>query len=124
MADQSIEGIVSKSIKEYITPKESIYKCKILKTYFDNTDFIDCQADESDKFRFIISREIVKYLCYDKDLKCPDNKCMQEFKIDNLKNSKFCSSMLDCYKKDGNVLCDGWGYSDSQYFIYHMERIC
>ncbi len=124
MADQSLEGIVSKSIKEYITPKETIYKCKILKTYYDQTAWMLSEASDSEKFRFIESSEKVKYLCYDETLECPSTQCYQEFKINNLKEGKFCSFMLDCYKKDGNVLCDGWDYTNSQYFIYSMERIC
>jgi len=124
MADQSLEGIVSKSIKEYITPTEVIYKCKILKTYFDHSAWMLSQAHESEKFSFIESSEKVKYLCYDKNLKCPDHLCCQEFKINNLKKGKICEFMLDCYKNEGNVLLDGWGYCDAQYFIYSMERIC
>jgi len=124
MADQSLEGIVAKSIKEYITPKETIYKCKILKTYYDHSAWSLSEAHESEKFGFIESREKVKYLCYNKDLKCPAHMCNQEFQIDNLKKGRICSFMLRNYKKDGNILCDGWGYSNSQYFIYSMERIC
>ena len=123
MTDLSIEGIISNSIKDYITPKETIFKCKILITSFDEEGWLLSQEPEEEKISFIGSIEEIKYLSYDESCRSSHQNSYVYFQED-YKVGKFGKWIMDRYKQDGDVLIDGWEFGNKQYFIYQMERIC